>query len=73
MREDTVVQLRQPGTFSEDPLMEILRFGARRLLVQAIEWFCPRAPLVMRWTAPTRRHRSVPNFCGVRQTTNVGS
>ena len=23
MREDTVVQLRQPGTFSEDPLMEI--------------------------------------------------
>jgi len=73
MREDTVVQLRQPGTFSEDPLTEILRLGARRLLVQAIEWFCPRAPLVMRWTAPTRRVRSVPNFCGVPRTANVGS
>ena len=32
MREDTVVQLRQPGTFSEDPLTEVLRLGARRLL-----------------------------------------
>ena len=31
MREDTVVQLRQPGTISEDPLTEILRLGARRL------------------------------------------
>ncbi len=31
MREDTVVRLRQPGTFSEDPLTEVLRLGARRL------------------------------------------
>ncbi len=37
MREDTVVQLCQPGTFSEDALTEILRFGARRLLAQAVE------------------------------------
>lgn len=37
MREDTVVQLRQPGTFSEDSLTEILRLGARRLLGQAVE------------------------------------
>jgi transposase-like protein len=37
MREDTVVHLRQPGTFSEDPLTEILRLGARRLLAQAVE------------------------------------
>ena len=37
MREDTVVQLRQPGTFSEDPLTEVLRRGARRLLAQAVE------------------------------------
>ncbi len=37
MKEDTVVQLRQPGTFSEDPLTEILRLGARRLLAQAVE------------------------------------
>ena len=37
MREDTVVQLRQPGTFSEDALTEVLRLGARRLLGQAVE------------------------------------
>ena len=37
MREDTVVQLRQPGAFSEDALTEILRLGARRLLAQAVE------------------------------------
>ncbi len=37
MREDTVVQLRQPGSFSEDPLTEVLRLGARRLLAQAVE------------------------------------
>ena len=37
MREDTIVSLRQPGSFSEDPLTDILRSGARRLLSQAIE------------------------------------
>ncbi len=37
MREDTVVQLRQPGANSEDALTEILRLGARRLLAQAVE------------------------------------
>ncbi len=37
MREDTVVELRQPGRFSEDPLTEILHLGARRLLAQAVE------------------------------------
>ena len=37
MREDTVVQLRQPGSFEDDPLTEVLRLGARRLLGQAVE------------------------------------
>ena len=37
MREDTVVSFRQPGWFSDDPLTDILRSGARRLLAQAIE------------------------------------
>jgi len=37
MREDRVVQLRQPGSFAEDPLTEVLRFGARQLLAQAVE------------------------------------
>ena len=37
MKEDTVVALRQPGSFSDDPLTDILRAGARQLLAQAIE------------------------------------
>ncbi len=37
VRENTVVQLRQPGTFSEDPLTEILGLGAPRLLARAVE------------------------------------
>jgi len=37
MKEDTVVALRQPGSFSDDPLTDILRAGARQLLTQAVE------------------------------------
>ena len=37
MSEDRVVELRQPGSFSDDPLTEILRLGARELLAQAVE------------------------------------
>jgi transposase-like protein len=37
MTEDRVVELRQPGAFSEDPLTAVLHAGARRLLAQAIE------------------------------------
>ena len=37
MREDTVVRLRQPGIYLEDPLTEVLRLGARRLPAQAVE------------------------------------
>ncbi len=37
MSEDRVVELRHPGSFSEDPLTSVLRSGARRLLAQAVE------------------------------------
>ena len=37
MKDDTVVAFRQPGSFSDDPLTDILRSGARQLLAQAIE------------------------------------
>ena len=37
VKEDTVVALRQPGSFSDDPLTDILRAAARQLLAQAIE------------------------------------
>jgi transposase-like protein len=37
MTEDRVVELRQPGAFSEDPLTAVLHAGARRLLAQAVE------------------------------------
>jgi len=37
MKDDTVVAFRQPGSFSDDPLTEVLRAGARQLPAQAIE------------------------------------
>ena len=37
MTEDKVVQLRHPGSFSEDPLTEVPRNGARQLLAYAVE------------------------------------
>ena len=37
VKDNTIVTLRQPGSFSDDPLTDILRAGARRLLGQAIE------------------------------------
>ena len=36
MQDDRLVTLRQPGDFA-DPLTDILRSGARRLLAQAVE------------------------------------
>ena len=37
MKDDTVITLHQPGSFSEDPLTAVLRTGARQLLAQAVE------------------------------------
>ena len=37
MKEDTIIQLRQPGSFSDDPLTDLLRASARQLLAQAVE------------------------------------
>ncbi len=37
MKDDTVIALHQPGSFSDDPLTDILRAGARQLLAQAVE------------------------------------
>src|SRR5512132_136759 len=37
MNDDNVVSLRRPDDRAEDPLTEVLRHGARRLLAQAIE------------------------------------
>ena len=37
MKEDTIVALRQPGSFCDDPLTDILPTGARELLAQAVE------------------------------------
>ncbi len=37
MKEDTIVALRQPGSFCDDPLTDVLRAGARELLAQAVE------------------------------------
>jgi hypothetical protein len=38
MKEDTVVRLRRPGaSVMDDPLLEVLRSGARHMLQQVIE------------------------------------
>ncbi len=37
MKKDTVIQLNKPEAGVEDPLTEVLRRGARKLLVQALE------------------------------------
>ena len=63
MREDTVVQLRQPGAFSEDALTEILRLGARRLLGQAVE---------MEVTAFVEMHADLTDEAGRRRIVRHG-
>ena len=37
MEENTVIAFRSPADFQEDPLTEVLRAGAHKLLAQAIE------------------------------------
>ena len=37
MEENTIVAFRSPTDFQEDPLTEVLRVGARKLLAQAVE------------------------------------
>ncbi|MCJ7603914.1 MAG: IS256 family transposase, partial [Desulfobulbaceae bacterium] len=37
MSKNKVIALKKPGEFSEDPLTELLRVGARRLIADAVE------------------------------------
>lgn len=37
MKKDTVVELKKPEVIAEDPLMEVLRKGAREMLMRALE------------------------------------
>ncbi len=37
MKKDPVIGLKKPEVQAEDPLTEVLRRGARQLLVQALE------------------------------------
>jgi len=37
MKKDTVIALKKPEVLAEDPLTEVLRRGAKQLLVQALE------------------------------------
>ncbi len=63
MREDTVVQLRQPGSFEVDPLSEVLRAGARQLLAQAVE---------MEVTAFVEEHAGLTDEAGRRRVVRHG-
>ncbi len=37
MNNDNVIELKKPDTFVDDPITDILRQGARKLLAQALE------------------------------------
>ena len=37
MSKNRIVELKKPGEISEDPLTELLRSGARRLIADAVE------------------------------------
>lgn len=37
MNEDNVIKLKKPDLFADDPIADILRQGARKLLTQALE------------------------------------
>ncbi len=63
MGEDTVVQLRQPGSFEVDPLSEVLRAGARQLLAQAVE---------MEVTAFVEEHADLTDEAGRRRVVRHG-
>ena len=63
MSEDRVVELRHPGSFSEDPLTAVLRSGAQRLLAQAVE---------MEVTAFIAAHGDLENDAGRRRVVRHG-
>ena len=64
MGENAVVELRQPGSRSEDPLTEVLRAGARRLLAQAVE---------MEVSAFVEAHADLTDEAGRRRIVRHGS
>ncbi len=37
MSKNKIITLKKPGDFSEDPLTELLRIGAKRLIAEAVE------------------------------------
>ncbi|WP_035274998.1 transposase, partial [Desulfogranum japonicum] len=37
MNKNKIISLKKPGEFSEDPLTELLRHGARQLIADAVE------------------------------------
>ena len=63
MKEDTVVSFRQPGSFSEDPLTDVLRAGARQLLAQAVE---------VEVEAHIAAHADLTDGCGRRRVVRHG-
>ena len=63
MGENTVIELRQPGSPAEDPLTEVLRAGARCLLAQAVE---------AEVTAFVEMHTDLPDEAGRRRVVRHG-
>ncbi len=58
MKKDPVIGLKKPEVQAEDPLTEVLRRGARQLLVQALE-----AEIDTFLTAHAHSRRSIGRTC----------
>lgn len=63
MKKDTVIDLKKPEVSAEDPLTEVLRRGARKLLIQALE---------AEVEAFLREYEGVRNEAGRRQVVRNG-
>lgn len=63
MKKDTVIGLKKPEVAAEDPLTEVLRRGARQLLVQALE---------AEVEAFLKEHQNIRDEQGKRQVTRNG-
>jgi hypothetical protein len=66
MKEDTVVRLPRPGaSVTDDPLLEVRRSGARRMLQQVVEGKNLRRVDTRHRQAPPPRQKETPVKPGV--------
>ncbi len=63
MSDDTITQLPDPSGFRSDPLTDVIRGGARKLIEQAIE--AELATLLAAFSPTTSSRTAVPGWCAM--------